>query len=210
MIPVPKATTAKSSSQTATTHSVPNKLLKKTPPIFDAKFRISREAGKYPENRSADLRRTLTGEVNIAGVSAFVLFDSGAETDALSPDFVRAVHIPLLELPNPLVLQMGTKNSRSCIMYGTNTPVTIHGVTTTHYFDVVNIDRYDAILGAPWLNANGASLDFGNHTVHIKTGDINTFDVLTERGRTSVGAAARGRPKIPRAAKTEQPPKQTA
>jgi hypothetical protein len=53
----------------------------------------------------------LTGEVNIAGVNAFILFDSSAETDAISPDFISAMHIPLLELPNPLVLQMGTKNS---------------------------------------------------------------------------------------------------
>jgi hypothetical protein len=169
---------------------------KKTPPIFNAKFRISQEVGKYPENRSADLRRMLTGEINIVGVNAFVLFDSGTETNAISPDFIRAVHIPLLELPNPLVLQMGTKNSRSCIMYGTNTPVTLHGVTKTHYFDVVNIDRYDAILGAPWLNANGACLDFKSHTVRVGTGEIKTFDILMERGHSSMGANACSHPKF--------------
>src|SRR5258708_33044226 len=126
---------------------IPNKIVKHSPPILDAKLRLSREAGKYPADRSADLRRTLTAEVNIGGVDAFVLFDSGAETDALSPDFVRACHIPLLELPNPLVLRMGTKGSRSCVYYGTNVHVIIHRFKNSHYFDIVNIDLYDMVLG---------------------------------------------------------------
>jgi hypothetical protein len=118
------------------------------------------------------------------------MFDSGAETDALSPDFVRACHIPLLELPNPLVLQMGTKGSRSCIYYGTKADLTILGQKNKHYFDVVNIERYDAILGAPWLNTYKALLDFGKHTVHVQGGLIPTFDVPTERSFVSTGRQA--------------------
>jgi len=169
----------------------PQKVLKRTPPIMDSKLRISRQAGEYPANRSADVRRTLTAEINIAGIDAFVLFDSGAETDAVSPDFVRACNIPLLELPNPMVLQMGTKGSRSCVYYGSNIDVCIHGISKSHYFDVVNIDRYDAILGAPWLNTNKAILNFKNHVVSLPSGDISTFDVLTERVIRSVGHKAR-------------------
>ena len=95
------------------------------------------------------------------------MFDSGAEMDALSLDFVRACHIPLLELPSPLVLQMGTKGSQSCIYYGTNVDLKVVGPQTKHYYDVVNIDRYDAILGAPWLNTHGVVLDFKNHVVTV-------------------------------------------
>ena len=65
----------------------------------------------------------LMGKIEIGGIKAFMLFDSSTETDALSPDFMRACHIPLLELPSPLVLQMGTKGSRSCVYYGTNVNV---------------------------------------------------------------------------------------
>jgi len=163
----------------------------KGPPILDSKLRISQQAGSYPTERSADLCRTLTAEVNIGGVDAFVLFDSGAETDTLSPDFIRACNIPLLELPNPMVLQMGTKGSRSCVYYGTNMVASIHGITKSHYFDVVNIDRYNAILGAPWLNTNGAILNFRNHTVNLPSGDIRTFGVLTEQEFCSVGHKAK-------------------
>src|SRR5258708_10051367 len=144
---------------------IPDKIVKHSPPILDAKLRLSHEVGKYPADRSADIRCTLTAEVKIGGIDAFVLFNSRAETDALSPDFIRACHIPLLELPNPLVLQMGTKGSRSCVYYGTNVDVTIHGVKNSHYFDIVNIDRYDAVLGAPWLNMHGTILNFTNHTI---------------------------------------------
>src|SRR5260370_5587842 len=63
------------------TESVPWKILKKTPPILDSKLRISQQAGSYPANRSMDIRCTLTTEINIGGVDAFTLFDSGLETD---------------------------------------------------------------------------------------------------------------------------------
>jgi len=89
-----------------TSESVLCKVMKRTPPILDSKLRISQQAGTYPTNQSTDIHCTLTAEVCIGDVDAFVLFDSGAETDALSPDFVRACNLPLLELLNPMVLQM--------------------------------------------------------------------------------------------------------
>src|SRR5260370_10280757 len=71
-----------------TSESVPCKVIKRTPPILDSKLRISQQAGTYPTNQSADIHCTLTAEVCIGGIDAFVLFNSGAEMDALSPDFV--------------------------------------------------------------------------------------------------------------------------
>ena len=108
--------------------------------------------------------------------------------DALSPDFVRACNLPLLELPNPMVLQMGTKGSHSCVYYGTNVDIKFHGIKKSHYFNVVNIDRYDIILGAPWLNVNGAILNFRDHIVSLPSGDLETFDILTEQAFQSVGS----------------------
>src|SRR6266446_6465552 len=63
------------------TEIVPAKVTKKNPPMFNAKLRLSREAGKYPTDWSDNLRRTLTSLVEINGTKAFTLFDSGAETD---------------------------------------------------------------------------------------------------------------------------------
>src|SRR5258708_18702517 len=187
----PSTSDLKSQTTESSGSKVPNKVLKWSPPLLDAKLRLLHKVGKCPADRSVDLCHTLTAEVNIGGVDAFILFDSGAKTDALSPDFVRACHIPLLELPNPLVLQMGTKGSHSCVYYGTNINVIIHRVKDSHYFDIVNIDRYDTVLGAPWLNMCGLILDFSNHTIQTTNGDIKMFDVLTECSFCSVGSRAR-------------------
>ena len=112
--------------------------------------------------------------------------DSGAETDTISPDFIRANHIPLLKLEDPL-LQMGTKGTRSCVYYRTHMEIETHSRSKRHYFDVVNIDRYDAILGTPWLNAQGASLDFKSHLVRVLGGEIKGLTIEEDRATKSHG-----------------------
>ncbi len=74
---------------------------------------------------------------------------------------------------------MGTKGSHSCVYYGMNVDITIHGVKNSHYFDIVNIDHYNAVLGAPWLNMHGVILNFTNHTIQTTNGDIKTFVLLS-------------------------------
>src|SRR6266571_1195150 len=73
-------------------------------PLFDAKLRISKDAGKYPVNRLLSTKRTLTAHIKIAGIKAYMLFDSGSKTDVISPDFIHAVHIPILQLENLVIL----------------------------------------------------------------------------------------------------------
>ena len=132
--------------------------------------------------------------VKIAGIKAYVLFDSGAETNAISPDFIRAVHIPILQLENPVVLQMGTKGTRSQILFGTNVDVEINSHVEKHYFDVININRYDAIFGAPWLNKNQVSLDFRSHKVRTASkGNIDTLGVGKDRATRLHGWKTRAR-----------------
>src|SRR6266700_2055068 len=67
-------------------------------PIFDMKLHVSRNAGKHPANRTPSAKRMLTAHVKIAGVKAYMLFDSGAETGTISLDYIQAVHIPILQL----------------------------------------------------------------------------------------------------------------
>lgn len=40
---------------------------------------------------------------------------------------------------------------------------------------MVNIDRYDLILGTPWLIENQATLNFKDHTVQIGDYTIQAF-----------------------------------
>src|SRR6266571_4780825 len=145
-------------------------------PFFDAKLHVSRNAGKHPTNRPPSAKRTLTAHIKIAGVKAYMLFNSRAGNDAISLDYIWAVHIPILQLENPVLLQMGTKGTHSQIIYGTNMDIEINGHIQTHYFDVVNIDKYNVILGAPWLNENKALLDFESYVVKTRgKGSIKTL-----------------------------------
>ncbi|KAF8334659.1 uncharacterized protein EI90DRAFT_2836710, partial [Cantharellus anzutake] len=92
--------------------------------------------------------------VKIAGKKAYVLFNSRTKTDTILPDFVHAVHIPILQLENPVVLQMGMKGTRSLSCLEQTWKLKSMTTCKNSYFDVINIDRYNAIFGAPWLNKN--------------------------------------------------------
>ena len=133
----------------------------------------------------------ITAYVTVNGLKAHVLFDSGSTTDSLSPDFVRVANIKPFELEDPVVLQLGCVGSRSRISYGVKTPIAIGKIADELYFDVVNLDRYDAVLGTPFLRKYGASLDFANNGVIIRGELIPALTIKEEE-------TARRRPAAPR------------
>jgi Zinc knuckle/Retroviral aspartyl protease len=111
-----------------------------------------------PSRRQEEIQ-CLTGYVDINGVIAYTLFDSGSTTDAVSPDFARVAALPLYVLEKQMTLRLGCVGSKSQINYGTRANTTFAGHTSTMYFDVANIDRYDAILGIPYMLQNNIVLD---------------------------------------------------
>ena len=52
--------------------------------------------------------------------------------------------------------------------FNANTNVEIGPVNTSHYFDVVNVKKYDAIIGTPIMRQFGMKLDFGSNTIDIQ------------------------------------------
>ncbi|KZT63163.1 hypothetical protein DAEQUDRAFT_645421, partial [Daedalea quercina L-15889] len=103
----------------------------------------------------------------INGLQALVLLDSGSTTDSISPDFARVAGIAAFELENPAILQLGCVGSRSRINYGANVPVLWGTFRGEVYFDVVNLDRYDAVLGTPFMRKFGVCLDFSQSVIRI-------------------------------------------
>ncbi len=86
------------------------------------------------------------------------------------------------------------KGTRSKILFGTNVDVEINGHIEKHYFDVINIDRYDAIFGTPWLNKNQVNLDFRSHKVRTASkGNIDTLGVGKDCATRSHGWKTRAR-----------------
>ena len=130
---------------------------KSLPPamVNDGKFVYAPKGVTMP-TRSKDERLCITILLEINGIKAYTLIDTGSEFDALSPDFVRACGIPVIKREKPLLVQLGAKGSRSQINYGAKATIQVDAFKNEHYFDVFNIDKYDAILGSPFLNMTNA------------------------------------------------------
>ncbi|KAF9258664.1 hypothetical protein L218DRAFT_797344, partial [Marasmius fiardii PR-910] len=109
-------------------------------------------------------KRCLVGWIELNGIKAFVLFDSGSMADAISPDFTRAAKMKIFRLENPVTFQLSTKGSRSHVTYGCTTNYCISSLKNTvkdcDYFDIANIDRYDAVVGTVFMRRHGIILDF--------------------------------------------------
>lgn len=127
-------------------------------------LRVSEEPGDRPVPKD---KRCLVTLVNINGLDAVTLWDSGSTSMAMSPAFADIAKVLVSRLRNPVVLQLGTVGSRAKINFGTTTKVKTTGFTGTEYFDVVNIDKYDAIIGTLFMHRNQVVLDFEKKQVVV-------------------------------------------
>jgi hypothetical protein len=126
--------------------------------------------------------------VMINGAPAWTMFDTGSTADCIAPEFARVHGCKTFDLESPVPLQLGTKGSKSTITYGTNVEVKPAGsLTTVEYMDIINIDRYDAILGIPYMSKHGIVLNLRARTIQFPDGTIvpslNSEDEARYRGR---------------------------
>ncbi|KAF8604453.1 hypothetical protein BDV93DRAFT_406980, partial [Ceratobasidium sp. AG-I] len=112
-------------------------------------------------------QQPIVGYYRIGEVLTHVMFDSGSGTNMISADFVQAAKLPPIRQEQPVGLQLVLKGSRGSLNYGVNAPLEVGGVATKTYFDVAGIDKYDAILGTPFLRHHQAKIDFGNASITI-------------------------------------------
>lgn len=112
--------------------------------------------------------RCMTAYVEVNGVQALALFDSGSSVDAVSNEFARVANLKTFQLEKPIALQLGTVGSRSMINFGTRTDMSIGTVRMDTYLDVVNVDHYDVVIGVPTLTDRGISLDFDTGVIRMR------------------------------------------
>ena len=86
----------------------------------------------------------------------------------ISSNFIRAVKIEPFLLDKPIGIQLAVTGSKSIINYGANATIKYEGRESTEYFDIINIDYYDAILGTPFLRKNEVIIDFVNNCLRMK------------------------------------------
>ena len=70
-------------------------------------------------SRPLSVTRPLLAKMNINGLMAVAMFDSGSTADAVSPEFAHVANLKVFTLEEPVPIQLGCKGSRSKIIYGT-------------------------------------------------------------------------------------------
>ena len=86
----------------------------------------------------------------------------------ISPNFIRAAKIKPFPLDKPIGIQLAVTGSKSVVNYGANATIKYEGRELKEYFDIINIDYYDAILGTPFLRKHKVIINFVNNCLRMK------------------------------------------
>ena len=134
-------------------------------PVYDHRTRI--------KERSRPLRKCNDNQAiwvfwEIGGTKAHCLIDSGCEGIMISLNFIRAAKIEPFPLDKPIGIQLAVTGSNSVINYSANATIKYEGRESKEYFDIINIDYYDAILGTPFLRKHKVIIDFMNNCLRLK------------------------------------------
>ncbi|CAA7271277.1 unnamed protein product [Cyclocybe aegerita] len=98
---------------------------------------------------------------------AWTLWDAGSTTTSITPLFTDVADVTAFPLLDPFMLQLGTVGSQSKITHGAYVQATMPGCDTKTYVDICNLDRYDMVIGTPFMQKNKVVLDFGRNIVQI-------------------------------------------
>ncbi|KAI0038521.1 hypothetical protein FA95DRAFT_1464553, partial [Auriscalpium vulgare] len=120
----------------------------------------------------------------IGEAEMYVLFDSGSTTNGISHEAAHIAKLDVFQLKEPMTLQLGCVGSRSRVNYGTHSTVTVKGTRLPCFFDIVNIEHYDVILGTPFLKEYRAVLDFDRNIIRL--GDTELIALTLEEERETV------------------------
>ena len=84
--------------------------------------------------RSCEGNQTLSGYWEINGTRAHCLLDSGCEGVMISPDYIRAMGIPIFKSEHPVGLQLVCMGSKSTINFGAKSSIVFGNKHVEEYF----------------------------------------------------------------------------
>ena len=102
----------------------------------------------------------IKGYMRINGHKAHILLDGGSTINMISANFTSIYKLDLFQLKKPMKLQMATSGSHSIINFGVKAEIECGDYSQTCYFDIVNLDRYQVVLGTPFLKQHGVILNY--------------------------------------------------
>jgi len=110
--------------------------------------------------------------VEVNRLKEWALWDSGSTTTGITPAFAEIAKVPVDTLEDPHIPQLGTIGSCSTIKYGADVEIKVADFDTTSYVDIGNFDRYDMIIGTPFMRKNKVILDFVSNKILLRGKDI--------------------------------------
>ncbi|KIO00643.1 hypothetical protein M404DRAFT_29338 [Pisolithus tinctorius Marx 270] len=133
---------------------------------FQYAMHTKQEAGTHPQI-TPELRMCVTVDTVINGCKAYTMIDTGSTGNFVSPAFAKVTKMKVFPLNQQLTRQLGCIGSRSKITHGGLSMIKMGHQQTDCYFDVANINRYDCILGIPFLRQHKVVLDFTEKSMTI-------------------------------------------
>src|SRR6266481_4023222 len=147
------------------------------PPLSD--HRVHRRTCARP-SWARDSNQTLSGYWEVNGTKAHCLLDSRCEGVIISPNYTQATGIKTFKLEHPIGLQLACIGSKSTLNYGAHSSIAFSTKCVNEYFNVINIDHYNVILGTPFLRRLGITLDFsGQGVIHLGAHEVSRNLPLT-------------------------------
>ena len=151
--------------------------------IYDPRVqRILEDKWEQPQ-RDAYYQQPLCVQVMINGQATYMLFDWGRRTmDSISPTFAYIVMAARIQLDKQVGLQLGARGSHTKISYGAKARMAVVQVDDSeeYYFHVVDIDRYDIILGTPFFTKHNVVLDFKNIAIWVDCESVLVYNTVDE------------------------------
>lgn len=105
----------------------------------------------------------------VLGQAATCLLDDGATGDFIASSFVQKLHLtPMVTTSRQVSLAIKSESTPSqCSTYVT-VSLALGSLVETRYFDVVDLDHYDIILGMPWHEDYNPDINWREKTVFVQ------------------------------------------
>jgi hypothetical protein len=111
----------------------------------------------------------------------------------ISPQFAAVHRCKTIPLEEPMGLQLAVSGSRSTISNGVWAMLEVAGISETRYFDLVNSDRFDIVLGTPFLYDHGFFIDIRDGILRYRDGKRVELSYRREMPATAKSVSTRSR-----------------
>ena len=111
--------------------------------------------------------RPIVVVAKVNGQPTRALLDSGSLGDFISTTLADQLKVKKIPLEKPLPVQLAVQGSRTRANYGAKVNLQYQGINCDRYFDVINLDGYDLILGTPFLFQHKVSIGLNDPRVLI-------------------------------------------